>query len=239
MTNFSFTGQFVVNLCHKFHKKTKGGIRPKCKKYENTTVFNKQKRTSCVFKCWLNCQLACFEALLSLEKKNIDDPTPPWSAVLFLRLVTHKRYTSKLRDVLCFFQYHFGGTCPVKEFSWSRNGAFWDTEKRPRRVSPLAPFSGLCSVIYVLPTVLAPAYHTRSSCAAHLVRLRHRVHPALAECTVSHVVRSSGCCSRSGYVDNLLSELLPRGESFCNRHEVGSRCPSSLHGYVIPELLPF
>ena len=42
-----------------------------------------KKRTICAFKCWLCCPLASFEALQSLEK-NIDDPTPSWSAVPFL-----------------------------------------------------------------------------------------------------------------------------------------------------------
>ena len=39
-----------------------------------------------MFQCWLTCQLASVESLRSLEK-TIDDPTPSWSAVLFLRLV--------------------------------------------------------------------------------------------------------------------------------------------------------
>ena len=39
-------------------------------KHENTTVLYKQKRTICVINCWLNCQLASFEALRSLEKSH-------------------------------------------------------------------------------------------------------------------------------------------------------------------------
>ena len=71
--------------------KKRKGIRPKCKnkkKRENTKVLNKRKRTICVFKCWLNCQLASFEALLALEK-TIEDPTPSWCAVPFC-VLSHK-----------------------------------------------------------------------------------------------------------------------------------------------------
>ena len=97
-------------------------------------------------KFWLNYQLASFEALLSREK-TIDDPTPSCCSVPFSRLVAQKRYPSKVLNCLGF-PYHIGRTVPVKEFSWSRNSAFWVTEKRPRRTSrppqpPAAPSATL------------------------------------------------------------------------------------------------
>ena len=42
--NVSFTGHFVANPATNVTKKERG-IRPKCKKQENTTVMNEQKRT--------------------------------------------------------------------------------------------------------------------------------------------------------------------------------------------------
>ena len=90
-------------------------------------MLNEQKRTFCVFKMLAELQFASFEALLSLEE-TIDDPTPSWSAIPFFRLVAQKRYPSKMCNFL-FFSYHTGGTCPVKECSWSRNGAFYGTER--------------------------------------------------------------------------------------------------------------
>ena len=76
----------------------------KKQKHENTTVVLKQKRIICILECWLNCQLASFEALQSLEK-TIDDPTPSWSAVPFLRLVAEKRYPSGF-VISYVFSYH-------------------------------------------------------------------------------------------------------------------------------------
>ena len=64
-----FAGHFVANPATNVTK-NKRRIRPKCKKHENTTVLKKQKCTICVYKCWLNCQLASFEALRSLAKKH-------------------------------------------------------------------------------------------------------------------------------------------------------------------------
>ena len=136
---FSFTGPFVANPATNFakKKKTRGAFGRIAKKqqqqHENTTV----KPLSAYSKCWLICQMASFEALWSLEK-TIDDPTPPWSAVPFLRLVAQKRYPSKLCNFLCS-SYHIGETCLVKEYSWSRNGAFLGDQKkkRPRCTSPV------------------------------------------------------------------------------------------------------
>ena len=79
---FSFTGHFIANPARTATKKREGHSA-EMQKHEHTTVLNRQKRAICVFKCWLNCQVASFEGLLSLEK-TIDDPTPSWSAVLRL-----------------------------------------------------------------------------------------------------------------------------------------------------------
>ena len=133
--HFSFSGHFVPNpATHFTTQKNERGIRPKFKKTRKSTVLNKQKRTICVFKCWLNCQLASFEALLSLAKP-INDPTQSWSVVPFFASCRTKRYPSKL-GIYFVFSYHIGQTCPVKEFWWSRNGAFFENKKkRPRRTS--------------------------------------------------------------------------------------------------------
>ena len=73
-------------------------------------------------------------------KKTIDDQTPSWSAVLFfLRLVAQKRYPSKWRSCPCLFSYHIRGKCLVKEFSWSRNGAFYWDRKKAATHSPTHP----------------------------------------------------------------------------------------------------
>ena len=76
-----FYGAFRCQSCHTFKKTNNRVIRPECKKEnENITVLNKQKRIVCVFKCWLDSQLASLEALLSLES-TIDDPTPSWRSL--------------------------------------------------------------------------------------------------------------------------------------------------------------
>ena len=128
-----FYGAFRCQSCHKFHNKRQGHSA-EMKKHQNTTVLNQQKRTVCVFKCWLNCQNWHTLKLCDHLKK------PPTiqrhrGAVPLLRLIAQKRYPSKLHNFLCF-SCHIGRTCPVKEFSWSRNSAFFGTKKRPRRKSP-------------------------------------------------------------------------------------------------------
>ena len=70
---------------------------------KNTTVLKKQKRAICIFKCWLNCQWASVDALLSLEK-TVDDPTPPWSAVLFFASCRTKAISVKF--AVMFFVSH-------------------------------------------------------------------------------------------------------------------------------------
>ena len=78
--NFSFTRHFVASPATHFTKKREGHSAEMQKKHANTTVLQKQKRTICVFKCWLNCQLASFEALLSLvgQKKGRDAHPYGW-----------------------------------------------------------------------------------------------------------------------------------------------------------------
>ena len=98
------------------------------KKHESTTVLNKQKRTFCEFKCWLKCHLTSFEALLSLEKKN--DPPPSESAVSLFCVLSHKNDIRQNCVISNVSSCHIGGTCPVKELKWSRNGAFWERQKK-------------------------------------------------------------------------------------------------------------
>ena len=54
--------------CQTFHIKHKGYSVEMQHKYNSVELT--KKRSICVSKCWLNCQLASFEGLPSLEKKN-------------------------------------------------------------------------------------------------------------------------------------------------------------------------
>ena len=125
MTIFLLRGISLPILPH-ISQKNERGIRQKCTKHRKfRTVLNRQKRTICVFKCWLNCQLASFEALRSLEQKNINRPCH----FQCLTASIQKRCPSKMHD-FPVFSYHIGGTCPVKECSWSRNGAFFGDRRK-------------------------------------------------------------------------------------------------------------
>ena len=116
-------------------KKNERGFRPKCKTNTNMQQCRVKKPTICVFNCWLNCHLASSEkALLPLEK-TIDDPTPSWSAVLFC-VLSHKNEIRKNCVSSCAFSYHTRGTCPVQEFSWSRNGVFLGGATKGRNAHP-------------------------------------------------------------------------------------------------------
>ena len=107
---------FLLRILPQISQKNERGIRPKCTKNTKIQTVLNEQTTHC-FKRWLTCQLASFEALLSLEK-TIHDPTLSWSAVPFCVLSLHKNdIRPKLRNFLCV-SYHIGGTCPVKEFSW-------------------------------------------------------------------------------------------------------------------------
>ena len=137
VTNVSFTGHFVANPATNFTDKREGAIGRDAKKHENTTVLNRQKRTLCVFKCWLNCQPASFEALLSIEKNHrranaIVERGP------FFCVLSHKNDIRQHCVISQVFSYHVGGTCPVKDFSWSWNGALLETEKKGLDARPHA-----------------------------------------------------------------------------------------------------
>ena len=88
-------------------------MQKKTRKYNNV---EKQKRTICVFKCWLNWQLL---KLCCHLKKTINDPTPSWSAVPFVRLGPRARSTAQCWGDACshvgsshrYCWSTFGGTC--------------------------------------------------------------------------------------------------------------------------------
>ena len=102
---FSFAGR-VANPATNFTKKNLRDVRPKCKtKDENTTLLIEQKKHCLVFQCWLNCQVASFEALLSLEK-TISEPTLSWSRVLFLSFVVQLTISVKIGQCLCLLVSH-------------------------------------------------------------------------------------------------------------------------------------
>ena len=70
-----FAGHFVYKSCYTFRKKKKRGIFGRhAKTRENTTVLKKQKHTICVFKCWLNCQLASSKFCGYLKKPSRIQP---------------------------------------------------------------------------------------------------------------------------------------------------------------------
>ena len=120
----------LPSLPHISKKKKREGIRPKCKTTRTYNCVEKTaEKTTCVVKCWLNCQFASFEALLSLEKKTIDDPTPSWTAVTVLRLAATKRYPANC-VVSHVLSHHIGKKhVPKKKCWWSRN------KKTPWRTS--------------------------------------------------------------------------------------------------------
>ena len=91
------------------------------KKHENTNALNKQKRAISVCKCWLNCELVSFEAMVSLDK-TINDPTPSGSAVLFLHIVIQKRYPSTVDNFYLF-------SCHSKNLDGHGKVHFWDQRK--------------------------------------------------------------------------------------------------------------
>ena len=100
------------------------------KNNNNTTIqqcWRNKKRTIYVFKCWLNCQLASCEALLSFEKKTSTIQRHRGARSLFLRVVVQNRYPSNLGNVHVF-SHHIGDThVPLKNFGGHGNGAiFWD-----------------------------------------------------------------------------------------------------------------
>ena len=99
MTKFSFTVQW-----HKIRKKKNEREVHSAemqKKHENTSVLNKQKRTICVFKCWLSCQAASFEALRSLEKAIDDASNAIVERVFFLRLVVFSTSLQPYKNDSC------------------------------------------------------------------------------------------------------------------------------------------
>ena len=116
--NFSFTGHFVANPATNFAKK------------RNKKTRHLQSNAGCIVN-WHPPKLCCH-----LKKKDINHPTPQWSAVL-LCVLSYKGDIRQNYVIANVFPCHIGGTCPVKELWWSRNGAFLGTKKRRRRTSLL------------------------------------------------------------------------------------------------------
>ena len=104
-------------------------------KHENTAVLKKPKRTVCASKCWLSCQLASFEALLSLEKKPSTVQRHRGPRSLFC-VLSHKNEIRQNCVISYVLSFHIGRTCPVKEFSWSRSGAIFGIAKKGHDAHP-------------------------------------------------------------------------------------------------------
>ena len=121
MTKFFFQGAFRCQTCHKFRKKKNDtGIRPKCKR-----IFNWQ-----LLKLWEHL----------IKPSTTQRHRGARSLFCVLSYKNDIRHNCEISN----FSYHLGGTCPVKEFSWSRNGAFFGTKKRPRRTSQGLEVEELC-----------------------------------------------------------------------------------------------
>ena len=103
-------------------------------KHENTTVLNKQKThyLRIPSKCWLNCHLASFKALLSFQKKTSTIQRHRAARSLF-GVFSYKNV--KLGNFQCYLFRITKEKCLVKNCSWSWNGAFLGTKKKPRRTS--------------------------------------------------------------------------------------------------------
>ena len=70
------------------------GILLQCKKYNSV----EQTRTTCVLRCWLNCQMASIEALLSVTNRNSTIPRRRGSRPLFASChvsLPHNKQTQK------------------------------------------------------------------------------------------------------------------------------------------------
>ena len=78
------------------------------KTHENSSVLNKQKRTICVFKGWLNCQIGIALKLCCHMKKS--------STIQRHRGARSYKNGIRQNFVISYvFSYHIGGTCLVKE----------------------------------------------------------------------------------------------------------------------------
>ena len=113
-------------------QKTRGAFDRNAKKHETTYSVEHTKTHD--LKCWLNGQVASFEAQPSLEK-TIDDPTPSWSAVSFLRPCRTKTIS---RQIAQFPMYFF--VSHRRNLSRKRNFVVMDrrifgTENRSRRTT--------------------------------------------------------------------------------------------------------
>ena len=136
---FSFTVHVVASPATIFTKKTGGAFGRNAKKHENTTVLNKQKRTLCVFKCWLNCQMASCEALLSLEKKKTSPIQRHHAArSLFASCRTKPDVRQNYVISSVFFVSHRKNMIGKRNVVVTERCIFLGQKKRPRRTSPLS-----------------------------------------------------------------------------------------------------
>ena len=137
---FTVAFQLHKHDCHKKHMNANARrIRPTCrKKTEHTTLLNKQKTcTVCVFKCWLNCQLASFEALLSCRLKKSQRPNAIVErSPFFVSCRTQKQYPSKLRNLLCLLVSHRTNLSGKRILVVTERCIFFGTGKGPQRTSP-------------------------------------------------------------------------------------------------------
>ena len=130
--HFSFTGHFVANPATHFTENERG-IRPKWKTHDHTTVLNKQKRTVCVFRYWLICQLASFEALLSLEKHHQRSTAIVERGSFFCFLLY--KYDIRQHWVISLFSRITSGThVPIRILVITERCNFWDKEKAATHV---------------------------------------------------------------------------------------------------------
>ena len=119
-----FSEHFVANPATHSTKKREGHSA----EMQKNTMLKKQRRTLCVFHMLAKLSMASFEALLSPEKKPSKIQRHPGVRSFFC-VMSHKNDVRQNCVISFAFSYHIGGTCPVQDFSWSRNVAFFGTKK--------------------------------------------------------------------------------------------------------------
>ena len=135
MTNvFLFRGISLPILPQISHENEKGHPSRNVKKH--TTVLNKHNRTIFEFKCWLDCQLASFEALLSYEKKKSSTIQRHLGARSIFCVWSYKNDISQNCASSYVPPYHTG----KKYFVVTERCIFGTEKKRPQRTSQLNDF---------------------------------------------------------------------------------------------------
>ena len=137
--------------------------------------MKKKKNKNSVFKCWLKSQLACFEALLSLEKKNINDLTPSWNAVPFCV----KSYKNDIRQQSMFSRITSDKHVLLKNIGGHGTVHFLGPQKR-RDAHPCGSVNSHIQQDMVI--FLGASTSSRNRAVVGTVRIRNQVEPLATTC---------------------------------------------------------